>query len=1206
MSWDPPTEFEEYRLVRELGRGAMGRVWLAEDFLLERLVAVKFIAGEIDPMHRQRFFTEARAAARLTHPNVVAIHRVGEVSRRPYLVSEFVRGTSLDRVPRPVDGPQLLGWAIQLSRGLAAAHRRNVLHRDLKPANVMITDEGELKLLDFGLAQLLDGGIYPGETVGTPLYMAPEVWRGEPATTRSDLWSLGVMLYELGAGRAPFPGPDVEAIAKAVQSEDAPPMSGPSIDPKLATLIDRCLKRDPAARWPSVDALRDALESLAADARAPRIPEGNPYRGLQPFQAEHRALFFGRGAEVRAIVERLRSEPFVLVAGDSGVGKSSLCRAGVLPLIEEGALAGGRTYAPAVLEPGRRPLEALAATLAPHAGVREEELLGWLRDAPDEAGRALRTALGREKGLVLLIDQLEELITLSPGDESERAAEALARLGAGGAVRLIATARSDFLTRLSALPSLDVARAVHLVKPLGRDELRQAVTGPARLRGVAFESEQLVDALVTAGAADGALPLLSFALAELWDARDETAKVIHAAALDRLGGVEGALAQHADAVLAHLMPADREAARRVLLRLVTEEGTRSRRRLDELLPAGDPGPTRSALEALVRGRLLVVREADGQASYELSHEALLSGWDTLRGWLAGDAEARAVRHRLERAAVEWERLDHAPAALYRGRQLVEARTLDRAGLGAKELAFLDASRRARRNRFAAAAAVPLGFVALLSVVWIKSRQEMNAGVAARLTEADALLGAARTRNQDVEQLRKQAFDAFDGMRWKDGEAAWAKALEGARAVDADQGRAGAALEAAFALDPTRADVRRRLADATFERLRLALRDHRLDARELENRLAAWDDGSRKKRLAEPARVSVLSNPPGARMSLSDFVERDGHFSIENARPVGATPQEMLIAPGSHLIELAAEGHAPVRLPVFVQPGEVLTAPVTLPKKVPDGFVYIPQGRFVFGSVGDESLRRGFLRTPPGHQVTTDAYLIGRHEVTFADWIAWLRTLSPEERRRRLPEAAAKSGSLRLTEEPDGRFRLELKPVNRLYSAVEGEPIRYAARDRRAQQDWLKMPVAAVSFDDATAYAAWLDKTGKVPGARLCDEHEWERAARGADERSWPGGDRPGDDDFDHDLTYGRKSEAFGPDEVGSHPASRSPFGVDDLAGNVWEWNRSVANLNEVVYRGGSWYQGVLSARSDNREGSEPSMRHPFYGVRICATPQPAR
>jgi formylglycine-generating enzyme required for sulfatase activity len=1205
MSWDPPTEFEEYRLVRELGRGAMGRVWLAEDFLLERLVAVKFIAGEIDPGHRQRFFTEARAAARLSHPNVVAIHRVGEVSRRPYLVSEFVRGTSLDRVPRPVDGAQLLGWAIQLSRGLAAAHRRNVLHRDLKPANVMITDEGELKLLDFGLAQLLDGGIGPGETVGTPLYMAPEVWRGEPATTRSDLWSLGVMLYELGAGSAPFPGPDVDAISKAVQSEDAPPMSGPSIDPKLASLIDRCLKRDPAARWPSVDALRDALESLAADARAPRIPEGNPYRGLQPFQAEHRALFFGRGAEVRAIVERLRAEPFVLVAGDSGVGKSSLCRAGVLPLIEEGALAGGRSYAHAVLEPGRRPLEALAATLAPHAGVREEELLGWLRDAPDEAGRALRTALGREKGLVILMDQLEELITLAPAGEAERAAEVLARLGAGGAVRLIATARSDFLTRLSALPSLDVARAVHLVKPLGRDELRQAVTGPARLRGVAFESEQLVDALVTAGAADGALPLLSFALAELWDARDETAKVIHAAALDRLGGVEGALAQHADAVLAHLLPADREAARRVLLRLVTEEGTRSRRRLDELMPAGDPGPTRSALEALVRGRLLVVREAGGQASYELSHEALLSGWDTLRGWLAGDAEARAARHRLERAATEWERLDHAPAALYRGRQLVEARTLERGQLGAKELAFLEASRRARRNRIAAAAAVPLGFVAVLAGVWIKSRQEINSGVAARLGEADGLLGAARTRNQDVEQLRKQAFDAFDGMRWKDGEAAWAKALAGARAVDADQGRAGAALEAAFALDPTRADVRRRLADATFERLRLALRDHRLDARELTNRLAAWDDGSRKKRLSEPARVTVQSTPP-ARMSLSDFVEHDGHLAIENARPVGAAPQQLLIPPGSHLLELAAEGHAPVRLPIFVQPGEKLTVPVTLPKKVPDGFVYIPQGRFVFGSAGPEDLRRSFLRTPPAHPLTTDAYLIARHEVTFADWIAWLRALPPDERRRHMPQATAKTASLKLIEQPDGRFRLELKPVTRLYSAVEGEPIRYADRDRRAVQDWLKMPVAAVSFGDAGAYAAWLASTGKVPGARLCDEYEWERAARGADERAWPGGDRPGDDDFDHDVTYGRKPEAFGPDEVGSHPASRSPFGVDDLAGNVWEWTRSVAKAGEVVYRGGSWYQGEVTARSDNREVVEPNDIHPFYGVRICANPQPAR
>src|SRR5215470_7459079 len=133
-AWTPPLEFEEYRLVRELGRGAMGEVWLAQDTLLDRPVAIKFVSNDPEVADRQRFLIEARAIARLSHPNVVAVHRVGEIFRRPYLVSEFVRGEPLDRLAKPVDPARVLEIATGLARGLAAAHRHGVLHRDLKPA----------------------------------------------------------------------------------------------------------------------------------------------------------------------------------------------------------------------------------------------------------------------------------------------------------------------------------------------------------------------------------------------------------------------------------------------------------------------------------------------------------------------------------------------------------------------------------------------------------------------------------------------------------------------------------------------------------------------------------------------------------------------------------------------------------------------------------------------------------------------------------------------------------------------------------------------------------------------------------------------------------------------------------------------------------------------------------------------------------------
>ncbi len=132
-------------------------------------------------------------------------------------------------------------------------------------------------------------------------------------------------------------------------------------------------------------------------------------------------------------------------------------------------------------------------------------------------------------------------------------------------------------------------------------------------------------------------------------------------------------------------------------------------------------------------------------------------------------------------------------------------------------------------------------------------------------------------------------------------------------------------------------------------------------------------------------------------------------------------------------------------------------------------------------------------------------------------------------------------------------------------------IRYESRKRRFVQDWLRFPVSGISLEDAEGYARWLDGTGRVPGARLCDEHEWERAARGADGREFPHGDRLEPDDANIDATYGKQPLAFGPDEVGSHPASRSPFGLDDACGNVFEWTTSKLAARENVLRGGAYY-----------------------------------
>jgi formylglycine-generating enzyme required for sulfatase activity len=269
-------------------------------------------------------------------------------------------------------------------------------------------------------------------------------------------------------------------------------------------------------------------------------------------------------------------------------------------------------------------------------------------------------------------------------------------------------------------------------------------------------------------------------------------------------------------------------------------------------------------------------------------------------------------------------------------------------------------------------------------------------------------------------------------------------------------------------------------------------------------------------------------------------------------------------------------------------------------------LYVPAGPFLFGSSGDDGLRRFFFNTAPLHERVTDAFWVGRHEVTLGEWIAFLEDLPPQERERRTPGAqgAMRPNGLALTRLAPGRWRLTLALGQRTVEASSGERLRLPARARRAEQDWLRFPASAISFDDARAYVAWLSATGRVPGARLCSDLEWERAARGADGRTYPASEELKPDDLNHDLTYGRVADAFGPDEVGSHPRSRSPFGLEDAAGNVWELTHAAADSSKPVMRGGSWYHEALNSQLANREPSELLQRDALLGLRVCATPKP--
>jgi formylglycine-generating enzyme required for sulfatase activity len=596
-----------------------------------------------------------------------------------------------------------------------------------------------------------------------------------------------------------------------------------------------------------------------------------------------------------------------------------------------------------------------------------------------------------------------------------------------------------------------------------------------------------------------------------------------------------------------------------------------------------------ALLALTSARLIIARdppEGRKDATYELAHEALIQSWDQLRALLGRDAEKRALAQRVERAAEEWERLGKGSEGLWSRRQLREVEQFDGLAIGERERLFLAASRASARRRRAVAALVAVAVPGIFALVFLGARfraQERSREEAAvRLGAAAAALSRARALDADEAALLPATFAQFDAGQTDEAERAWTR-VRGLRArIEEELASARGSIEAALAVAPS-GEARRLSADLIVFRLERE-RQNPL-SRERKGLLDQLPPGdARRASFEQPARLRVE-----ARASLRPLSEDGAPIVLEPGK-------EREITPGSWLLELPWGA----RLPLLLRFGDRQDLQIPA-AAVPDGFIHVPAGRFLTGFDGDEDVRLGFFGAPPLHESETPAYLIARTETTFADWLVYLRTLPPKERVRRMPRAQTLRNALGLSQRPDGRFLLTMQPTTRTYQAFEGEPLVYPGRRRNASVDWRRFPVTGVSFEDARAYALWLSGTGRVPGARLCREEEWERAARGADGRSFPSGASIVGDDANIDETYGRDPLAFGPDPVGAHPRSDSPVGAADMAGNAWEMTRSRAGTPAI--RGGSWYQGALTARSVNREPYEPTARDLLIGFRLCATVQ---
>lgn len=286
MPLTPGSSFGRFRILQMLGAGAMGEVYLSEDPEIDRRVAIKTVrvvegGGVSAEDLRARMRREAKAAGRLIHPHVVTLFEAGEVEDTFYLVFEYVEGQDLAarmRAGKPLPLADVLRIARQTAAGLAAAHRRGIVHRDIKPSNLLIADEdGSLKISDFGIAKLTGqatGLTVSGSIVGTPQYLSPEQVRAEEIDGRSDLFSLGVVLYELLAGRRPFEGETISTLVFQVLSQDPKPLEEirPALPARLASAVMRLLAKEPAERFPTADALDQELGAIEKELAASTLP----------------------------------------------------------------------------------------------------------------------------------------------------------------------------------------------------------------------------------------------------------------------------------------------------------------------------------------------------------------------------------------------------------------------------------------------------------------------------------------------------------------------------------------------------------------------------------------------------------------------------------------------------------------------------------------------------------------------------------------------------------------------------------------------------------------------------------------------------------------------------------------------------------------------------------------------------------------------
>ncbi|HET7236898.1 MAG TPA: extracellular solute-binding protein, partial [Actinomycetota bacterium] len=712
------------------GEGAFGVVYRAIQPQVGREVAVKAVHPVLanHPDFVRRFEREAQIVARLEHPHIVPLYDYWREPDAAYLVMRFLRGGSVETLLEAgsIEPSRVVSIADHVASALAAAHRQGVVHRDVKPGNVLLDEEGNAYLTDFGVA--LDAGSperASGTMVrGTPAYLSPEQIRMDPATPRSDIYALGVVVYEMLTGEHPFPETSLSALLDHHVRDPLPSVR--ELRPELPGAVDEVIARSTAKladeRFGDVTEVAMALRAALEGTRPARVAAAetrNPYKGLRAFLEADAADFYGREAVTERLIRGLaEDEPaarFLAVVGPSGSGKSSVVRAGLVPALRRGAIPGSERWFVIDVVPGRRPFREIETALLGIAVDPPPSLLDELEG--DELG--LVHAVDRvmpdpSAELLIVLDQLEEVFTLVD-DDAERA-HLLASLRAavlepGSRVRVVTTLRADFYDAPLSVPGFGdlLAARTEAITPMSPGELERAIVAPADAAGLVVEPRLLAEMIADVADRPGALPLLQYALTELAERAEDG--ILTLEAYRRIGRVSGALAKRAGQLYDAMNETARDACRHLFLRLITlgegTEDTRRRVRRSELLTLADPTAMDGVIETFGRHRLLSFdRDPDTrEPTVEIAHEALLREWTRLRDWIDASRDDLRLRARIFAAATEWTEAGRSHDHLLIGARLaqVEEATArpDPIRLSDTERDYVDASR-ARRDAEVAA------------------------------------------------------------------------------------------------------------------------------------------------------------------------------------------------------------------------------------------------------------------------------------------------------------------------------------------------------------------------------------------------------------------------------------------------------------------------------------------------------------------------